>query len=404
MVTVDDKTFDGKYNVVIDIFKQWMPDKYNFSNATILDFGCEHGIMALAIAMKLKAKKVIGIDVKPHYLKLVEMVGSRVGIDKLPPNLSFFENNLGEKLAEKVKVDVIFSWSTFEHVRQSHLDDIVTDLYNSLNDNGFVFLQISPLYYSPFGSHLQTLIDTPWAHLTMQKDILRDAVMTRPKNGTIYAEESDENYAAIKAGIWDTYDQLNLVTADEIIRLFERHGFMTVKKLTTNVAHEPSPDLSQIYMKEVLQTEQLVALFQKNSQLPPLDVRGITFISTNTHLAIDTINGHPLTQNKSPIIIDSGSENTITVTGWAIDKQAQKIAGGVLVSVDRKIDIPAFYGIERPDVANAFKDDKYHFSGFSASFAVSILKKGRHTLSLKIINAAKNGYYEPDKNINLIVK
>ncbi len=44
------------------------------------------------------------------------------------------------------------------------------ELHRVLAQDGILFIQIEPLYQSPFGSHLLRLIPEPWAHLKMSKD------------------------------------------------------------------------------------------------------------------------------------------------------------------------------------------------------------------------------------------
>lgn len=51
-----------------------------------------------------------------------------------------------------------------------------------------------------------------------------------------------------------------------------------------------------------------------------------------------------------------------------------------------------------------FENPDYRFSGFSASFATSVLDEGQHTLSLKIVTADKKGYYQPEQTIVLEVR
>lgn len=259
---LDDQTFQAKYHQVIDIFREWMPGGYDFSKANILDFGCEHGLMALGIAMRLGAKKVVGVDINDSHNLLLDMVKDRLGLEKLPDNLEFHQVDAAEKLSARFAFDTIFTWSTFEHVSQTHLTSAVQEFYKCLAPGGYLFLQIAPLFYSAFGSHLQTVIDTPWAHLTMQHDLLRRVFFNAPKQGP-YVAESDDNFQKIKESIWSTYVTLNKVTAWDILDLFEANGFKTLKRHTTQEPYVPSKSLARIYSKKVLVTDQIVVLFQK---------------------------------------------------------------------------------------------------------------------------------------------
>lgn len=87
-----------------------------------------------------------------------------------------------------------------------------------------------------------------------------------------------------------------------------------------------------------------------------------------------------------------------------MDQKAGQAAGGVFINIDGQKDIPAIYGLDRSDVARYFNVSTYRFSGFSASFATSLLDKGQHALSVKIVTADKKGYYESDQKIILEVR
>jgi SAM-dependent methyltransferase len=261
------ENFRAKFYDVVDIFRQWMPEGYNFSSATILDFGCEHGIMSLGFALRLKAKRVIGVDINSLHSQLLGMAREFAWVEELPSNLEFYQINVAEKLADKFKFDVIFAWSTFEHVCQTHLDAVVKDLRNSLNDNGLMFIQIAPLYYSPYGSHLESLNIEPWEHLKRQNDLFHNDVLATKKQLSQYENETDDNFKKIKTSIWSCYETLNKLTADETIELFENNGFILVKKYLSKTNLEPSQKLCKIYLSEILQTEQIVALFQKSNHI-----------------------------------------------------------------------------------------------------------------------------------------
>ncbi len=218
--------------------------------------------MTLAIALRLKPRRVVGVDINSCHRQLFDLVKEKVAIDEVPENLEFYQVDTVEKLSNRFRFDVIFTWSTFEHINQPNLGEVVRELYDCLFPDGYVFLQIAPLYYSAFGSHLETLVDRPWAHLLMQNNLLREAVLTASKNDT-YKHESDENFAAIKAGIWSCYETLNKITADEVIELFELNGFTTIKQMRKECSTEPPGSLLRVFSRDILKTEQVVALFQK---------------------------------------------------------------------------------------------------------------------------------------------
>ena len=123
-----------------------------------------------------------------------------------------------------------------------------------------------------------------------------------------------------------------------------------------------------------------------------------------SHTKMDTINGCPLVERGSPIIIDVQQEQMITVSGWVVDKDAGKAAGSVSINIDGQIDVPALYGLDRHDVARFSKNSRYKRSGFWACFATSTLSAGQHILSLKVVTVDKKEYYNLKQKIILEVR
>jgi len=125
------------------------------------------------------------------------------------------------------------------------------------------------------------------------------------------------------------------------------------------------------------------------------------FLAGSTRFSVDVINNQSLPQN---VVIEAKHEDGVYIAGWAVDDQAQSEAGGVFVELDNQLVIPAQYGLERPDVAAHFRNERYRSSGFSVFFAASALEKGRHTLSLKVIAADRRGYYDTGYRAILEIK
>jgi hypothetical protein len=129
--------------------------------------------------------------------------------------------------------------------------------------------------------------------------------------------------------------------------------------------------------------------------LPRLSLAGSTLFS------VDVINDRVSPHN---VVIEAKHGDAFYITGWAVDESAQREAGGVVVEVDKQLVIPALYGLDRPDIAAHFRNERYRSSGFSVFFAASALKKGRHTLSLKVIAADRRGYYDTGYRAILEIK
>jgi hypothetical protein len=134
-----------------------------------------------------------------------------------------------------------------------------------------------------------------------------------------------------------------------------------------------------------------------------IDLKTLKLAGSQTLFALDSIN-NKLVSNTPVIGIDSTTEDTIVINGWAVDERAKQQAGGVFINIDGLSDVPATYEQDRPDVAAAHKNDNYRFSGFSASIPTSALQKGIHTFSLKVVTATKKEYYQPMQKVAVEVK
>ena len=260
-------TFESKFIDVPDVFAEWVKDEIDLSESTILDFGCGFGLMALGIALRLKPRKVVGVDLRPEYEELLGIASAEAGIGELPRNLELFTIREGEDLSARFRFDCIFSWSTFEHVSQPTLGDTVASLRDTLRPGGLFFLQISPLYYSAFGSHLDVLVPEPWAHLSMQDNLLQSRVLYAPRVGGSKrineGEQAPADDQAFRQGLWSCYSTLNKLTADALVDLFTSSGFEIVRDYRTECEAEPPRELESVFRREVLKTEQIVLLLRR---------------------------------------------------------------------------------------------------------------------------------------------
>jgi trans-aconitate methyltransferase len=260
------RVFLEKFDVCVRTFHDWLSPVFKTDGAAILDFGCGDGVMALGMALQLNPANVVGIDLADDVPLLKRLAESEIGLQELPGNLQLCTMKVGEALSKRFRVDCIFSWSVFEHISQEYLDDVVADLRDTLNDGGYVFVQIAPLYYSAEGSHLFGLADRPWAHLTEQGNRLRATVRNAkpaPVPGQLLGDYDEAGFEQYRERAWSCYLTLNKLTADDLIDLFKRHGFELIREHRSDCRGEPSAYLKRVYDEKILRNEQIVALFRK---------------------------------------------------------------------------------------------------------------------------------------------
>jgi hypothetical protein len=127
--------------------------------------------------------------------------------------------------------------------------------------------------------------------------------------------------------------------------------------------------------------------------------------ATNSSLLyhVDSVNGEVISPASSSIVIHRDRQKTMTINGWAVDNASANTASAVFITIDGRIDIPALYGLDRQDVAKAYENPKYRFSGYVATFSSNILTVGVHKLSIKIVSEDGLHYYETGELLCLVV-
>lgn len=126
-------------------------------------------------------------------------------------------------------------------------------------------------------------------------------------------------------------------------------------------------------------------------------------VAGETVIYIDTVNGQAPSP-VSPVMVKADKTSQFMVNGWAVDKPAQKAAGGVIMVIDGKVEVPTKYGDARPDVAKFLNNPDYTNSNFVGWINASTITKGQHILSFKVLTADKRGYYDLPNKITLAIQ
>jgi len=268
---IRDDWFRAHYCFAGKVIGDWLTEaNFDFSQASILDFGCGDGITDLSLCLNFAPKHMIGVDLYEASAHLPVMAQKELGLAELPGNLEFRTIAAGTRLSNDYQLDAIVSWSTFEHVVRPLLRDVLADLYVALKPGGLFFAQIEPLYFSAFGSHLQRFTNEPWAHLLKSDADLWQIIQSHqldfsPDQKDVMARVRDEE--TIRNFLYESYQQLNKLTADEFVDLLRETGFIIEKQVVNKTEGMDIPrELKYRYRDEVLLTNEVVILARK-----PLD-------------------------------------------------------------------------------------------------------------------------------------
>ena len=265
---ITDEWFRAHFDYAADVVQQWLGGALDVRSARLLNFGCGDGITDLALVLRHGAAAIHGVDIRREYAKLPRIAREQLGMARIPAALSFETITPGAPLAGRHGgVDGIMSWSTFEHVQHDQLLPILRDLHACLRAGGVFFLQIEPLFFSPFGSHLRRYIDVPWQHLLVPEDDLWRAIEAH--QGTIDAQEVDFGFAdfgveGYKRFVFKEYQQLNRLTADELVDLAVQAGFSVLRQERRRVDMAVPAALHGRYPDDWLTNNELLLLLGKN--------------------------------------------------------------------------------------------------------------------------------------------
>ncbi len=246
--TITDPTYRAKFIDVPNVIASWLEGHGGLEGRDILDFGCGEATMALGIALRFRPRRIVGVEIHKEIDNCVPYARAQLKLEKLPKNLELIRIAADMSLESIGTFDVIYSWSVFEHVSQNLIVGCLTRMKRVLRQDGVMFLQTTPLYYSANGSHFMPWLGVPWAHLTMQHDRFFSSLREKV--------ESAEEFA----GLREMYESLNRITAEQLLRAVRLAGFEIIRDYRTYDEVEIPDDLKKIYAEDVLRTNQLVLL------------------------------------------------------------------------------------------------------------------------------------------------
>lgn len=158
-----DAWFHSHYIFAPHVICSALAPHVDLASSRILDLGCGDGIMSLGV-QHAGGGRVACTDLTRAFDTLANKANDVLGLVALPAELEYRQGTLGQPLPfADGFFDAVYSWSVFEHV--DGVEWLLREVVRTLRRGGVFYLQIEPLYYSPFGSHLLRLIEQPWAHL-----------------------------------------------------------------------------------------------------------------------------------------------------------------------------------------------------------------------------------------------
>lgn len=206
-------------------------DGITIEGKQVADIGSGDGILDLALVHKGRPARLVGFDVnRTHADVLLESARDEGVCDDLPDALEFQECGTTTIPAPDGAFDVVVTWSAFEHV-----DDplaVLREIRRVIADDGILFLQLWPFYYSQYGSHLRDWFPEGWEHLEMSAEAIEAALRTSTRHSPQWVDVMLGEFAS-----------LNKVTVDELGRALIDAGFgvRRLNLLTSIMSIPPEP-------------------------------------------------------------------------------------------------------------------------------------------------------------------
>jgi cyclopropane fatty-acyl-phospholipid synthase-like methyltransferase len=231
--------WDSHYVQAVDDIVDFLGgDGLSLDGQRVLDLGCGDGILAAGLATRTQAQSVIGLDLQPVDTEFLATKAEENGVYLDTSRLTFAVSQLGDLGIPDSSVDVVISWSVFEHV--SNVGELLTEIRRVLVSEGLLFIQIWPLFNSAHGSHLWPWFDTePFPHLRLDPRELETEMLDR-------TGDTDLTEAML-----DLYASCNRLTLDELGAALNETGFY-ISKVETEVStiHIP-PEAQRIPLSQL---------------------------------------------------------------------------------------------------------------------------------------------------------
>lgn len=213
-------------------------DGIQLEGKTVADIGSGDGIIDLGVALKARPEKLVGYDVRPTDVEALRRTAAANGIEELPDaqRLGFATSQANHVPAPDDTFDIVYSWSVFEHVDQPIA--MLREIRRILKPDGYLFLQVWPLFGSEHGGHLWQNVGESFTHLRHSPFELNEYL--RGKAATDPTRPAD-----------DEFRSLNRITLDGLQRAHLAAGLRISKvTLQAETIHIP-PELSHLPLTDL---------------------------------------------------------------------------------------------------------------------------------------------------------
>jgi len=228
----------------------WFSDHFEKAAAEVIDFlgssgigltgrdaadiGAGDGIIDLGVALKAKPAKLVGFDILETDRKRLVALARREDVAKsLPAGLEFRQSEPTRLPWDDNAFDVVYSWSTFEHVAEPI--PLLRDIHRVMRPLGVLMIQLWPLFHSQHGSHLWQYFPEGFVQLLCSEVEIETAVRQNPGPDVEWSER-----------LLDEFRSCNKITLDGLQAALSAAGFRVSKLELTSETVVIPPELKRV--------------------------------------------------------------------------------------------------------------------------------------------------------------
>ena len=172
---------------------------------SFLELGCGDAMVSCILCRK--GKKAAAIDKCDTGF---DERASSEGVD-------LFKMDAVDLRFEDESFDFVFSYESFEHFASP--EDVLREAIRVVRENGYIYLEFGPLYYSAFGEHAYRSITVPFCQFLFPRDLINDFAT---RKGLIPIDFAHVNGWSLESyrGLWNKYSHiLKRIRYHEIVDL-----------------------------------------------------------------------------------------------------------------------------------------------------------------------------------------
>lgn len=200
----------------------------------VADVGTGDGIIDLGVALKAKPARLVGFDIIEIDRKRLLSIARREGAAKsLPKGLEFRQSEPTHLPWEDNSFDVVYSWSTFEHVAEPI--PLLRDIHRVMRPLGVLMIQLWPFFHSQHGSHLWQYFPEGFEQLLCSEVEIETAVRQNPGPDIEWSEK-----------LLAEFRSCNKITLDGLQAALSAAGFRVSKLELASETVVIPPELKQV--------------------------------------------------------------------------------------------------------------------------------------------------------------